>query len=70
MNRTIYYILVFVLITNICYSQQKKVKWGKVSDEEIEMESVSYEQQANAVILSSIGDLSFGQSCNRQTCSN
>jgi len=32
--------IILMLYVNFCYSQQKKVKWGIVSDEEIEIKSL------------------------------
>lgn len=38
---------------------QKKPAWGKLSKEEIALKTVPYEQEAHAVVLFNIGELSY-----------
>jgi len=60
--KKINFITILLLIVFSGFSQSKPMKWGKVSKEEIELQTVTYEPNATAVMLCSFGDLSFGSS--------
>lgn len=47
--------LLLVLTTFLSFGQTKDFKFGKVSEQEINLKEVSFEKDANAVILSEEG---------------
>ncbi len=56
--KTTLLVIVFLAISNSLYSQ-KKLKWGKVSKEDISITECSFDKDAPAVVLHSKGNLSF-----------
>ncbi len=52
-------LIICLLLSQIAYSQTKEIEFGKISQEEIEMEGYEKDEDAKAVILSDIGESIF-----------
>ena len=59
MKLTIYVALLVVLISNLAFTQNQKIKFGDFTEKELNMTSSSIDSEAGATVLSDIGTIWF-----------